>query len=429
MKIKNISFVLIFILIFTVSPITITTARSGFTNITYFPSEAYIINLGSNDTGESEEYDESEEFEEYEEPEETVESNEFVEHDVLEEPVANLETPKNVTIEIRKREDGKPYFEIKWTNPQAILDLVKYWDNHGEAPLSYEIDMKQGSGKWIYEQGEYGLYGNSLHAGYDETGIYAVNNAPFDPINDGILDNVDIKANIYFFRVRYAYYNNGGYIYSSFSDSASIGMESFYKEASKWATAELNKAAEYKLIPDILIGDDMTKPITREEFCELVVLLCEEVTGKVAEPVSPNPFTDTVNPQILKANKLRITTGTSATKFSPMELINREQCATMLFRAIKHIDPNGVYRIDSVKDFPDQKYISNWAVEATKYMFKIGIILGDAKGNFMPKATTIEQEASGYGMATKEQAIALAVRTYEKYSSDKEDTGNNEKSN
>jgi hypothetical protein len=45
----------------------------------------------------------------------------------------------------------------------------------------------------------------------------------------------------------------------------------------------------------------MTKPITREEFCELAVLLYETMTGTTASPMSPNPFTDTTNSQILKA--------------------------------------------------------------------------------------------------------------------------------
>ncbi len=66
----------------------------------------------------------------------------------------------------------------------------------------------------------------------------------------------------------------------------------------------------------------MTKPITREEFCELAVLLYEKVTETAAAPVSPNPFTDTTNSQILKAYALGITTGTSTTTFSPNTLIN-----------------------------------------------------------------------------------------------------------
>lgn len=331
--------------------------------------------------------------------------------------IGSLDAPQSVTVEVKEWEDGRPYFEVKWANPASILELVQYWDEHGEAPLEYQIDMKVGDGDWLYDRGE-SILGNSLHAGYDETAIFAVNRAAYDPINEGHLENVDIKSNIYSSRVRYAYLISNDeeeyYAYSPFSNTASIGTEAFYKDASDWATPELQKAYDIGLIPDILKGADMTKPITREEFAELAVMLHEKVTGKKSEPVSPNPFTDTTNPQILKAYNLGITSGTSQTAFSPKVLINREQCATMLFRAIKATYPQGDYSIAGVKDFPDQKNISPWANEATKYMNKIGVITGDAKGNFMPKATTPAQEAAGYGMATREQAIALSVRTHDK---------------
>ncbi|NMA25147.1 MAG: S-layer homology domain-containing protein [Clostridiales bacterium] len=213
-----------------------------------------------------------------------------------------------------------------------------------------------------------------------------------------------------------AYSDDDGdhWIYSPFSNVASVGVSAFYKNASDWAKPELQKAYDLGLIPDILKGADMTKPTTREEFCELAVLLYEKVTGKKSEPVSPNPFTDTNNPQILKAYSLRIVDGTTKTSFSPNLLINREQCATMLFRAIKAIHPTGDYSVADVKDFPDQKDISDWAAEAAKYMYKLGILTGDAKGNFMPKATTPAQEAAGYGMAAREQAVALSLRTHDK---------------
>jgi hypothetical protein len=67
----------------------------------------------------------------------------------------------------------------------------------------------------------------------------------------------------------------------------------------------------------------------------------------------------------------------------------------------------------SIGGFPDQKHIASWAVEATKYMSKLGIIKGDSQGNFMPKATTTAQQAAGYGTATREAAILMSVRTYE----------------
>ncbi|MPN51176.1 hypothetical protein SDC9_198818 [bioreactor metagenome] len=109
---------------------------------------------------------------------------------------------------------------------------------------------------------------------------------------------------------------------------------------SDWAKPELQTAYDLGLIPDILIDADMTKPITREEFCELAVLLDEKVTGQAVQPVSPDPFTDTANP----------------------------------------------HNIAGVKDFPDQALISGWAVDAAKYMCKIGVITGDAQGNFMVRA-------------------------------------------
>lgn len=198
---------------------------------------------------------------------------------------------------------------------------------------------------------------------------------------------------------------------SGYSNTAALGLQS-----SAWAIPELRQAEGLGLIPGILQGKDLTKPITREEFCELTVLLYEKTTGSAATPTSPNPFTDTTNPQILKAYQLGITKGISATAFEPNTLINREQCAAMLYRAIRAIAPEVDYSVAGVKDFPDQKQISSWAVEATKYMSKIGIIKGDTSGNFMPKATTSAQQATGYGMATREAAILMTVRAYDKIS-------------
>ncbi len=205
-------------------------------------------------------------------------------------------------------------------------------------------------------------------------------------------------------------------IYSPFSNVISHNMPA-WGNASTWATAELKKADDAGLIPEILKGADLTKPITREEFCELALLLYEKSTGKSPAAATPNPFTDTKNLQVLKAFALGITTGTSAITFSPQVLINREQCATMLYRALRVIAPGGDYGIAGVKDFPDQKNISAYAVEGTKYMSKLGIIKGDNNGNFMPKATTTAQEATGYGAATREASILMSVRSYDQIES------------
>ncbi|NLA50359.1 MAG: hypothetical protein GX876_12990 [Bacteroidales bacterium] len=197
-------------------------------------------------------------------------------------------------------------------------------------------------------------------------------------------------------------------------DTLMAGQTSFYESASEWAIPELGKAYDADLIPEILKGLDMKKSISREEFAELAVQLYETVTGKNILVTGINPFTDTSSQQILKAYQAGITAGTSETTFSPDTLISREQCATMLYRAIKAIAPSADYGIAGIEDFPDQTHISSWAVEGTKYMSKLGIILGNTQGEFMPKPLTKAHEASGYGMAAREAAVLMAIRTFEK---------------
>lgn len=259
------------------------------------------------------------------------------------EELPNLEAPQKVMVEVKQYEDERPYFEVSGTNSASVLELVRYWDNHGESPL------------------EYHKYGALL-------------------------------------------------------STASISVDSYYKDASNWAKPELQEAYDNGFIPDILMGADMTRPINREEFAELMLVLCEKTTGKPVTPYAPNPFTDTTNPQVLKAYALGITLGTSNTTFSPDMLINREQCATMLYRTIKIMAPDIEHSISGVKDFPDQEHISGWAVEGAKYLSKLEVIKGDNNGNFMPKAVTSSQESAGYGMATREAAILMTVRTWKKLS-------------
>jgi hypothetical protein len=329
---------------------------------------------------------------------------------------STLEAPVIKSIVLKTNDIGIPYFEMQLQIPQSILDLDSGSPAGGSVFWDWAVKIDDGS--W----GDFGGGGYlDVITESEEAKVAGSTNTfliTFDPIDEGTMEEIDIKAHIYSYKVHFYYDYYEGWpdieaIYSPASNEVSIGSGSFYSDASTWATAELQKANELGLIPDILLGADMTKAITREEFCELAVVLYEKASEKTAAPVSPNPFTDTANQQVLKAFSLGITTGTSATTFSPKTLINREQCAAMLFRAINAIAPGGDYSTAGVNDFPDQKYISSWAADAAKYMSKIGIIKGDTSGNFMPKATTSAQEAAGYGMATREAAILMSVRTYE----------------
>jgi len=333
----------------------------------------------------------------------------------------SLDAPQNLRAELKFDDEGIPYFELRLDVPQSVVAIHNTISEDYAAFSGYDcdvifIDFEYRYADYDWNEGPSEVWNTSAYlSDFLEQGYFE-----YRPFNSSRSYNeVDIKAETYHFRARFSclWGYSGDWIdktvYSGYSNTVTIGNPAFWSAASDWAKPELRKAEEFGLVPDILKNADMTKPITREEFCELAVLLYEKCTGKTAEVVA-NPFTDTTNPRVLKAYGLGITTGTSATTFSPKVLINREQCAAMLFRAIKAINPDGDYSVDGVKDFPDQQYISSWAVEAAKYMSKIGVITGNAKGEFMPKATTSAQEAAGYGMATREQAIAMSVRSYDK---------------
>ncbi|MGE5545149.1 MAG: S-layer homology domain-containing protein, partial [Bacillota bacterium] len=245
-----------------------------------------------------------------------------------------------------------------------------------------------------------------------------------------ILANSDIKDGVYkaplhqaasqadantYLRLR-AYYSYRSHLGAELFRSAYSNIVEFgapgWGKASSWAQSDIEKAGGLGLIPVSLKGVDLTRPITREEFTELTLILYEKTTGVKTTPFSPNPFVDTNNPEILKAYNVGIAKGMSATTYAPKALITREQVATILLRALKLIAPNGDYSTTGAPTFLDQKDISDWALSSVQVISKLGIIKG-ANGKFMPRAVTTAQQAAGYGNTTREQAILLSLRTYE----------------
>lgn len=192
--------------------------------------------------------------------------------------------------------------------------------------------------------------------------------------------------------------------------------------SSDWAKPEMEKAEEMDLIPEVLKNQDLTKPITRAEFAAVSVKVFENLSGGKAVPIVNNPFTDTKDVEVLKAYGIGAVNGTSAATFTPDALLNREQCATMLTRVFKRItlagwtlDTDSRFKLDYVMParFADDAEISDYARDSVYFMAANGIINGVGSNRFAPKNTTTAQEAQGYANATREQALAIAVRMVE----------------
>lgn len=191
---------------------------------------------------------------------------------------------------------------------------------------------------------------------------------------------------------------------------------------STWSESEIDKAREYGLVPEILEHAVMTEPITRAEFAAVAVKTYESLSGVKAIPVVNNPFTDCADAEVLKAYNIGAVNGTSADTFSPDDLLNREQAAAMLTRVFKRVSLSGwtletdgqfTLSYEMPAPFADDGEISGYARDSVYFMAANGIINGASGNNFAPKNVTSAQEAQGYANATREQALAIAVRMVE----------------
>lgn len=220
----------------------------------------------------------------------------------------------------------------------------------------------------------------------------------------------------------------GGYNYHAVKNIELT--EAVWKEASPWADDELTRAQEKGLIPEVLYDQDLTRPITRAEFAAVAVQLYEKWTGENAQAGSI-PFVDVAgNPcltDIQKAYALGVAVGTSPTTFRPDTNIPREQLATMLCRVYKCIaldgwtyERDGLYTLDisGVAPFADDSLISDFARQSIYFMVKHQVMAGVGDNRFAPRATSSQEEALGYALATREQALVMSLRSLENLNED-----------
>jgi hypothetical protein len=272
-------------------------------------------------------------------------------------------------------------YNFKATQVGSIVKLT--WDDFAETEQNYVIERVASGGP------------------FQTLATLAANSTSYD--------DYDVTAGLGY---TYRAYAKNANMQSEYSFESSVAIPAVvapvlppgavdFSSASTWAVPEIQKAIDYKLTTDkVLI--DFTKKVTREEFCEIAVKLYEAMSGKTAI-VDANPFIDTTNTEILKAYKLGIVKGMSANTFAPGSSITRQEISVMLLRALKAAEPGASYSIVGAPVLADENQIATWAIEAVKYMNKEGIMNGVGGNRIDPLGNT-----------TKEQAIALLKRLYEK---------------
>jgi len=133
------------------------------------------------------------------------------------------------------------------------------------------------------------------------------------------------------------------------------------------AESQVVSALRANLVPQSLHFEVM-RTITRAEFCALVVMFYEAVTGR--EIVERVAFTDTNDINVEKAAAIGVVNGVGDNIFLPDDAITQEQVAVMLLRmatAVGHSLPSRNISFDN-------SLLSEWAIEAAEQT--VGIMYG-----------------------------------------------------
>lgn len=157
----------------------------------------------------------------------------------------------------------------------------------------------------------------------------------------------------------------------------------------QWAADLVNEAISAQLMPSLLKGKDLRNSISRLQFAALAVQLYETTTGQTVSVPQENPFSDTSDPQALKAYALGVTSGTGNGCFSPSRTITREQAAVMLCAVYRAA--GGTISAPSTDRFTDHSSISSWARDSVYFLSHQGVLAGTGEGRFSPQNTAQRQ--------------------------------------
>ena len=125
--------------------------------------------------------------------------------------VTSIEAPTLVKAELKKHENGSPYFEITTKIPESIKTL-----NNGQGSIIQSTSIRKGGGSWGNESG--------TSAGLLQE-VFTV-----EPEDIGESDEVNIEKESYDIRVRFGYssvYAGEIELYSSYSNVVTIGTNAY----------------------------------------------------------------------------------------------------------------------------------------------------------------------------------------------------------
>ncbi len=185
-----------------------------------------------------------------------------------------------------------------------------------------------------------------------------------------------------------------GYTDNSDKKEESVSSKSGFTDMTdyKWAESAVGYLTEKKVISGT--GNNRFSPeeiITREQIAKIMVLALDEFDESATADYADVDQSDWAYKYIASAKKTGLMNGFTATEFSPLSPITREDLAVIIYRAMTK--QGKIYDVKK-NNFNDFGNISDYAKEAVEYIAGAGIINGFDDGSFKPKAPATRAQAA-----------------------------------
>jgi len=177
-------------------------------------------------------------------------------------------------------------------------------------------------------------------------------------------------------------------------------------QPSTWASTKINMAKTAGILSENFDRQQFTEPITRRDFCELLINSYELFGYPLPSLSESHPFTDTQDKYAERAYALKFTSGTAEGIFSPDLPLTREMAVVMLGKLLQLLQagaaPFDAQQAEQIlqKYTTDSNRLSDWARSSMAAAYARGIIAGTAPGVLSPQDNV-----------TREQAVILTLNT------------------
>ncbi|WP_458407515.1 S-layer homology domain-containing protein [Anaerotignum sp.] len=161
--------------------------------------------------------------------------------------------------------------------------------------------------------------------------------------------------------------------------------------AAKWAISSMEYAYEHGFVTEEEL-QKATSPMSRKEFCGVVMGFLESVTGIERKATIATPFSDCDDPMITAAYEVGVIGGVEPGVFAPDRTLTREQMAIMIARTLK------VCNLDLTEDakknpFTDTKVLYESSNNYIDQLYGAEIVNGYEDGTYGPFREMTVQEA------------------------------------